>query len=168
MIQKANNHRSNTNKFIEKSIKIHGDIYDYTKVNYLKAQENVIIICKKHGKFEQRACDHLRGKGCKMCKIEQNSDNCRSNINEFIEKANLIHNNKYNYSKSTYLNGKTKLIIICQEHGEFEQQPCSHLNGNGCANCGVIQQANNRISNIDEFIKKSIKMHGDTYDYIKV
>jgi hypothetical protein len=40
---------------------------------------------------------------------------------EFIEKSKIIHNDKYNYSKSIYINCKTRIIIICPIHGEFEQ-----------------------------------------------
>ena len=44
----------------------------------------------------------------------------KSNNNEFIKKANLVHNNKYDYSKSIYVNSKIKTTIICSKHGEFE------------------------------------------------
>ena len=51
---------------------------------------------------------------------------------DFIEKANLVHNNKYDYSLVNYINNKTKVKIICKIHGAFEQIPDSHLRGRGC------------------------------------
>ncbi len=51
---------------------------------------------------------------------------------EFIQKAQAIHWNKYDYSKVEYVNNKTKVYIICHEHGEFLQVPSSHLRGHGC------------------------------------
>ena len=51
---------------------------------------------------------------------------------DFIEKANLVHNNKYDYSLVNYINNKTKIKIICKLHGIFEQTPDSHLRGRGC------------------------------------
>jgi G:T-mismatch repair DNA endonuclease (very short patch repair protein) len=64
-IGKWNN--SNTAEFIEKAIKIHGNMYNYTKVIYTKAIENVIIICKNHGDFEISPNSHLNGNGCSKC-----------------------------------------------------------------------------------------------------
>lgn len=168
LIQKANSRKSNIDEFIEKSTEVHGDRYDYTKVVYSKANEKVIIICKKHGEFEQIPSDHYGGHGCAKCGGEQNADNYRKTTAEFVEKANLIHGDKYDYSKSNYVNSKTKLTIICQKHGEFEQIPSDHLYGKGCRLCANEQNRNNCRSDTDEFIEKSIKIHGNTYDYTKV
>jgi hypothetical protein len=86
----------------------------------------------------------------------------------FIEKANKIHNNKYDYSKVKYVNYYTKVIIICPIHGEFLQTPNVHLFGHGCRKC-----ANNSISNalkydINEFIELANKKHNNVYNYDKV
>ena len=53
----------------------------------------------------------------------------------FIEKAQQVHGDKYDYSKVDYVNNRTKVCIICPEHGEFWQIPNSHLNGRGCKAC---------------------------------
>jgi hypothetical protein len=50
--------------FIKESVKVHKDKYDYSLVDYKKSSEKVVIICKEHGPFEQRASNHLRGRGC--------------------------------------------------------------------------------------------------------
>lgn len=57
---------------------------------------------------------------------------------QFIMDANKVHNNKYIYDKVNYINAKTKIIIICNEHGEFEQTPNVHLNGSGCKKCYTL------------------------------
>lgn len=62
------NHKSNTSKFIEKSMLIHGLRYGYNQVDYFNAKTPVLIICKKHGKFTQQPTHHLSGKGCPICK----------------------------------------------------------------------------------------------------
>ena len=54
---------------------------------------------------------------------------------EFIKRANEVHKSRYDYSKVQYINGTTKVIIICPVHGEFLQTPQSHLNGQGCKQC---------------------------------
>lgn len=54
---------------------------------------------------------------------------------EFIQRAEQLHNDKYDYSNVVYVNSRTKVKIICSKHGEFEQLPSSHLQGNGCPKC---------------------------------
>ena len=76
---------------------------------------------------------------------------------KFIEKAKQKHGDKYDYSKVEYINNKTKVCIICPEHGEFWQLPSNHLAGKGCAKCSFISSANKNKSNTNEFIKKSTR-----------
>lgn len=64
--------------------------------------------------------------------------------NSFIERARMIHNNKYDYSKVEYINCFTPVCIICPIHGEFWQKPSYHLSNNGCPKCGLIHRDSNR------------------------
>jgi hypothetical protein len=80
---------------------------------------------------------------------------------EYLAKANLKHNNKYDYSKFEYINGTTKTTIICHEHGEFIQTPGKHLI-NGCPKCSGRYQ----YTPI-EFIEKCQKIHNNFYIYDK-
>lgn len=82
---------------------------------------------------------------------------------EFIEQAQIIHNNKYNYSLVDYINSKVKVKIICPEHGIFEQTPNNHLKGQNCPKC-----KGNYKSNTEEFIGKAKKVHKDYYNYSNV
>jgi hypothetical protein len=83
---------------------------------------------------------------------------------DFIRKAKLIHGNTYDYSKVRYINNKTKVTIVCKEHGEFDILPINHVsNKHGCRKC-----ANTVCLTNEEFIFKAIKIHGDKYDYSKV
>jgi actin-like ATPase involved in cell morphogenesis len=118
-----------TDKFIEKARLVHGDKYDYSKVEYINNSTNIIIICKIHGKFKQQPNNHLMGKNCKKCSIEIIKIKLRSNTEEFIEKARLVHGDKYDYSKVEYINNSTKINIICKIHDVFEQTPAQHLSG---------------------------------------
>lgn len=106
---------------------------------------------------------HLRGNGCISC-----SGLKRSTNEEFIFKANKIHNNKYNYKKIDYKNNSTKVKIGCPVHGDFLQTPRAHLNGQGCPKCGLEKQVCSRTSSKEEFIAKAIKIHGDNYIYSEV
>lgn len=79
---------------------------------------------------------------------------------EFIRRANIIHNNKYDYTLSDYRNSKDKIEIICPEHGIFLQIPNNHLLGKGCHHC-----SRNQKITIDEFIIKANKKHNNKYNY---
>ena len=156
------NKKSTTEQFIQKAIFVHGEKkYDYSKVDYKHSKTKAIIICPIHGEFEQTPNSHLSGQGCPKCK----DDGDRSSIEQFIRKAIFVHGEKkYDYSKVDYKQCMSKVIIICPEHGEFEQIPNNHLSGNGCPKC----KADEYRSSTEQFVQRSILVHGDKYDYSKV
>ena len=87
---------------------------------------------------------------------------------KFVEKANKVHNDKYNYNKVEYINSETKVCIICPIHGEFWQTPNVHLNGSGCKKCATKRRADILSKTQEEFLKDLKKIHGDKYDTSKV
>lgn len=121
--------------FIQKCIEIHSDKYDYSYVNYAGLNSDIIIVCRTHGIFKQKAYLHLRKRGCKKCNNEVNSSKRRLTKEDFIRRANMVHNNKYCYSLVEYKNSRSKVVIICKKHGEFIQNSNSHLLGTGCPSC---------------------------------
>jgi len=116
--------------FVVKAREIHGDKYDYSKVKYINNKKKVVILCLEHSKFKQTPHDHLTGYGCPLCGGTNKLD-----IEEFVIKAKEVHGLKYDYSKVRYINNRTKVIIVCSEHGEFSQTPSHHLNRCGCPSC---------------------------------
>lgn len=61
-----------------------------------------------------------------------------SDICEFIRKSIEVHGDRYDYSKVSYINSRSKVTIICPEHGEFEQRPSHHIHyANGCPACSL-------------------------------
>lgn len=85
----------------------------------------------------------------------------------FIQRAKEIHGEKYDYSLVNYVNAKTRVKIMCTEHGIFEQIPYNHLSGKGCKECGCKENGKNRSITLENFLEKARKVHGDTYDYSK-
>jgi hypothetical protein len=73
-----------------------------------------------------------------------------SNSENFIEKANLIHDNNYGYSLVDYINANTKVVIICELHGEFQQRPARHLIGDGCKQCAILSRSNKESTDHDD------------------
>jgi hypothetical protein len=162
--------KHNTDIFIENAIKTWGNIYDYSKVNYNNSNSKVTIICKKHGEFEQIPPNHLKY-GCGSCGRELNKRNielkekCKR---EFISKANIIHENIYDYSNAEYQDAVTKVNVICKTHGVFSISPNNHLRGKGCPACGSKSSALAKLKGFDEYQPEFIKLYGDKYDYSSV
>lgn len=124
-----------TDTFINKSRKVHGDKYDYSKVEYINAHTKVGILCPEHGEFWQTPNKHLSGQGCPKCGAKRRSDSSRFTTKDFIEKARQVHKCKYDYSKVEYKDSNSKVCIICPKHGEFWQVANNHLQGQGCPKC---------------------------------
>lgn len=117
--------------------KVHGDFYNYDKFEYKGDKGKSIIICPLHGEFTQSFTHHSSGKGCFECGKLKTANFSRHDSEVFINKAIKIHKDKYDYSLVDYKNCKTKVDIICKNHGIFSQIPISHLQGNGCSKCSA-------------------------------
>lgn len=154
---------STKEEFIKKANEKHNDKYDYSKVHYVNNATKVCIICPEHGEFLQTPANHLVGQGCPTCGFENSLEKNSLTKEDFIKKANEIHDDKYDYSKVEYVNSKTKVCIICPEHGEFLQLSSQHLRGAGCPKCGGTC-----VLTKEEWIASARLVHGDKYDYSKV
>lgn len=147
-------------EFIEKSREKHGDKFDYSMVEYKNTKQNIKIICPIHGLFEQRAGAHLSGSGCLDCKKAKST----KTIDDFIPEFNIVHKNKYNYEQSIYVNNRTKIKIICPDHGEFYCTPAHHREGRSCKECMKSKFKTKDHILIDSFNK----VHNYRYNYDKV
>jgi len=112
----------------------------------------------------QKASSHLEGYGCKKCAIE----NKKLTKDIFINKAILIHKNKYDYSEIEYKDSYSKVNIICPIHGKFEQEANSHLQGKGCPKCQYDKLSIILRKSLDVFIKEALNIHKNIYDYSQV
>ena len=161
-----------TTEFIRKARMVHLDKYDYSNSEYTHTHNKIEIICPVHGAFLQTATNHLSGKGCKQCGRDKTTKQQRSNTEDFIRKAKVVHGDRYDYSKVEYVKNDLKVIIGCPLHGEFEQTPSGHLSGQGCKYCGAQQSAESVKSRMtlskDEFVRRAKEKHPGKYDYSKV
>lgn len=160
--------KSNTAGFIEKSIKIHGNKFDYSKVEYIGSHSKVCIICPEHGEFYQPPTNHLSGNGCPKCACKYKNGKYRlTTLETFLTQAKEIHGDKYDYSKVEWKNTYTLITIICPIHGEFSQLPQNHIRLKcGCRKCGrdIAKTKVNKYSTL-YFIEKAKEIHNDRYDY---
>ncbi len=153
---------------IERFRKVHGDKYDYSKVEYVNTTHKVCIICPIHGEFWQSPATHFKG-GCKKCGDAKMAKKQKKKSKEsFVFRAKKVHGDKYDYSKVEYILMRKKVCIICPTHGEFWQTPDHHLQGRGCKKCQYADIKKAKSFNSEVFIKQAKKVHGDKYDYSKV
>ena len=156
LVRRSNLRRNDKNEILCKFNKKHSDRYDYSKIIYTKMRDKVLIKCIKHNiEFYQTPEKHLESKsgGCPKC----NSVGKGRMSNElFLEKANNIHCNKYDYSMVEYVRSNSKIKIICKQHGLFEITPNSHLSGRGCSKC-----SGNYKYKIDDLLSKYNEMYDD-------
>jgi hypothetical protein len=155
-------------EFINRSKEVHGDRYDYSKVQYTNQNEKVTFICKVHGEYLQRPSQHLRGDNCRKCTDIEWGNKARMTNDEFIRRSNIIFDNKYDYSKVEYKGMESKVIIGCPIHGEYMKTPHTHLlDKQGCIKCSN-DKMREHFSHKDIFVDKARKIHGDRYEYDKV
>ena len=150
-----------TEEYIEKCMSVHGDRYDYSKVNYIGAKEDVIIVCKIHGDFKKDAGKHSSGANCPECsEIEKKLNRVKRESIRFIEKSKKVHGDKYNYDKGLYIRSDQKVIITCTIHGDFEQTPAGHNSGAGCYDCGLERLRQHFKLSHEEVRKRSFDKFG--------
>lgn len=150
-------HHYTQKEIIEKFREVHGNKYDYSRVVFKTIYDKVCIIChekdefgNEHGEFWQTPKNHFKY-GCKKCA------NNFLDEERFLKKSKLIHGDKYDYSKVKFVNTKTKVIITCPEHGDFLQEPNSHMSGKGCPLC--------KTSHLEREMDKYLKNANVQYKY---
>lgn len=143
-------HLNRTKILLENFKEIHNNKYNYDKFIFINMQTPSIITCPIHGDFKKEPTSHLNNKGCLECLY----DNYRYDRQEYIDKVNNVHNNKYDYSliPDKYKNGEDKIDIICPIHSIFTQGRQSHLSGTGCPMCGKKSKGE---AAIEDFLKNN-------------
>ncbi|VVC05181.1 Uncharacterised protein [uncultured archaeon] len=148
--------RYTTEIFIKKAKKIHGNFYDYSKVNYVTEQIPVEIICPIHRSFWQQPNGHLMNEDCPKCENEKNASRNRKSWQLVLSQMQKKHKEKYTYPNiHSYINTNTPIEICCKTHGIFLQTPESHLAGQGCPRC--------RESKGERAIANFLEEHGLTF-----
>lgn len=164
-----------TSTFIEQVVAIHGDKYDYSKTDYKTARIKVEIICKKHQiSFWITPNKHKLGKGCNICGCERQAEKVKLSQEEFEDKANNIHNFKFDYSNTIYLGHRNDIIVNCPLHGTWTTKAASHLRGTNCPSCTLLDKKGmgkfafiHRCKNKPGILYIA-KLHNDLDSFIKV
>ena len=140
--------------FVKKAKVVHGNKYNYDKVEYNGAHEKIVITCPIHGDFKQSPAKHIGAKrGCPPCGLIKMAGQLRKTKEQFIKESIKIHGDKYDYSNIKYINDHTNIEIVCVRHGSFSQNPGNHIRGNGCPYCTLTPQSKQELTITFELIK---------------
>lgn len=156
--QRGKARRNTKQNVIDKATEMHNGRYDYSQwtTEYTDNASKMVIVCPIHGAFEQRISSHLSGHGCNDCGTTATTMSNVKSYSEFIADSAKVHGDVYDYSQVDYVNAKTHVTIICNNHGPFQQTPDRHVNaGGGCSKCfaGGTSGAENEIANfIESFV----------------
>jgi hypothetical protein len=161
------NKKISQEEFIIRAIAKHGNKYLYDKAIYAGAYGYMDIFCIICNKFySQRAANHLKGAGCRICARKIIRQTTALSLEEFITKARIIHGHKYIYDYVQYINAQSLVNIICVPCNElFLQTPAVHLSGSGHKKCALITVHQNNIKSLEQFIIEAETIHKGKYDY---
>lgn len=154
--------------YINRSLIIYGDIFDFSKSIFVNGTTPIIIICKIcEYEFDRLPTDHARKHGdkyhgCLNCGIKKRTATLTKSYEQFVIDANKKHGiGRYDYSEFEYTNTETKSKVNCNAcHNSFYITPHSHLIGRGCAIC-----AGNKTYTREKFIFEATKTHNNQYGY---
>ena len=127
------NQKCNPTDIIMQSKKVHGDIYDYSEMNYVNSHIPINIRCKTcDHTFSQLYSNHIGQKqGCPFCSGRY------VDTEIFIKNAKALHSDDFNYDEVLYEKSNVPVKIKCNKSNKiFKQTPNNHLQGSGCPCCG--------------------------------
>ena len=148
-------------EILSRLIEAHGDKYEFDIPPNVRTTTKISYKCEIHGKKYGLVTNLLAGKGCRECGRIAAVQKRSITTEQWIEKARKVHGQKYDYSKTKYLNAKVKVIVTCPDHGDFEINPSNHIQPSlkrGCKGCSGGKFSNwdnaqKRLSQ-DSFIKR--------------
>lgn len=142
---------------------IHDNKYHYDESSYVNTRIKMNITCPEHGVFKQTPQSHSKGHGCAKCGRKLFEKSWRLNTDIFTNRSNEIHNFKFDYSQTNYIDNKTKVKIGCPDHGIFEQQPSLHLRGTDCPKCSSLNKGYYSLKLAEKYKKKFLKRRATVY-----
>lgn len=143
--------------------RVHGDVYDYSRVDYVNTHTHVEIICSEHGPFRQKPLNHLQGETCPACWEERRRGFGAAKTEEYVatfaQRSAEVHAGRYAILKAPE-HSHDMALLYCPKHGEFEQKAFSHLAGHGCYRCGAY--LNRAQKAVAEFVEElGVKVEAD-------
>lgn len=152
-------------EFVAKAASNNPHALVYLPENFTGLNQPFTAHCPIHGAITKKAGLFLRTTGCSKCAAISRGEISRTNLQNWINKASIVHGNKYDYSKVSFATLSDYVIIGCPFHGEMQQQAGVHMAGHGCWECRNATIAGRPISEFEQFVAKARQAHGDAYHY---
>ena len=168
----SNRTKLGASKILDRLREVHGETYNFEIPEDAVRQTKIKYVCSKHGSKFAKIDALLQGKGCRDCAVEARAANRTLTTAEWIKRARKVHGERYSYDKSKYVTGKTKLIVTCKEHGDFEINPSNHVSlKRGCKVCsgGSFLNADNSKKRLTQkqFLFKANEVAPENLDFTK-
>ncbi|MCA9748207.1 MAG: hypothetical protein KC414_03825 [Romboutsia sp.] len=139
---------------IKRFNKVHSKKYTYKNLKSIQnVTDSLQVVCEKHGEFNVRVSNHLRGDNCPKCSLNNKPQNNIKSKESLLKEFKNIHNETYEYNLKNYKGVHSKIDIICKKHGEFKQTVNHHLQGCGCPKCSHFKGSSKQEKELFKFIK---------------
>lgn len=154
------------NSFIERATNKFRGKFDYSNMDFTHMTKVVNITCPTHDSFSVTPIIHLQLKyGCPKCGNEAVGKSRTLSNESCLKKFKEVHGDRYDYSKVIYTRKKSKVKIICYNHGEFQQTPNDHCMGKGCPMCSFEKLRKERQLSLGEILSRASLTHKGKYTY---
>ena len=160
-IEKA---KKEDSRVIKEILKICGDNYDLSKMDYINTKTEIEVICKQHGSFFKKPCELLSGFACKKCGKRTKTKS--TNKDKFIEEAIKVYGDKDDYTETIIISAKDRIKVRCTKHNNtFEKGIQTYLSGYGCPECSAENYRKLRAIPKEEYYKRANETHNYEYTY---
>ncbi len=169
---RGNTLKDRAGSFIQKAREVHGERFDYSRVQYVNCHTKVHLACMVCGSsFEQDPASHLRGTGCNACAVSSRVGlkKKKRTTTEFIAEATVLHGERYDYSATKYMGWEKGVTFCCKTCGILVSVTAAqHLHGQGCKKCAYREAGQEKAQTTASFIDSADAVHGSAYDYTAV
>lgn len=159
----CSNKKKTTEEFVKEASAVHGNRYDFSRVEYISAHSKVTVICTEHGPWEISPHSILKGCGCKKC-----AGTSKYTTEDFVKKVNALHGEKLDLSKVEYTASNIKVTAICKKHGSFQIRPDHLLRGVGCPDCKKDTLSGLYAKPFSVFEEEIFALYGNDYSVSNV
>lgn len=156
-------------KWVELANTKHDSKYTYLELFQKGVKPWLKAVCSEHGEFEVDASFHLSAlRGCKKCSLASRAAKGRITLEEFTARARQVHGDRYEYvNLGVSASGRSTIVAVCREHGEFTQLANHHLITNGCKDCSRESFAAKQKFTREKWLERFAEVWEGRYTYGK-
>lgn len=156
-------------EFVSRATEVHGDKYEYHRLEVIDKRSVIVASCRIHGEFTTPASKHLAGIGCYPCSVDSRAAKRSDSFEGVVAKAKATYGDRYTYLKLIKEEGKRPAVLArCDKHGEFIKPASAFTAGKGCPSCGLDDKSEKLRTPFEDYVKRAHAAHGGKYTYRKI